>query len=205
VVPDFKPPAVPIDITDDTSKTGLYYGFYLQDKWHVFTPLIINFGGRFDVVDEYAHANQLSPRVNIVLKATSFTTLHAGYSKYFTAATLELVNNRDLAKFVGTTNQAEVNESSPVQPERADYFDAGITQQFTSAFSMGVDAYYKEAHDLLDLGQFGAAQKIQVRFDVTNIFNNAYELRTGSGIGVFAPQFGHRRGLLWRGLMAVLR
>jgi outer membrane receptor protein involved in Fe transport len=36
--------------------------------------------------------------------------------------------------------------------------------------------------------------KIQVRFDITNLFNNAYELRTGSGIGVFAPQFGPRRG-----------
>jgi hypothetical protein len=320
--PGFQTSTVPIAITDDTSKTGMYYGFYLQDEWHVFTPLTINFGGRFDVVDEYAHANQLSPRVNVVLKATSTTTLHAGYAKYFTPPPLELVNNRDLAKFIGTTNQAEVNESSPVQPERADYFDAGITQQFTSAFSMGVDAYYKEAHDLLDLGQFGAAliyapfnyvqgnqygaevtanysekgfnayfnfgfergtgktigsgqfqftadelayiqnhwvfldhdqrytasaglsysfmnttvysdmlygsglrsgfantdevpaywvfnvglshtfdlhgvgrlQKIQVRFDVTNIFNNAYQLRTGSGIGVFAPQYGPRRG-----------
>ena len=36
--------------------------------------------------------------------------------------------------------------------------------------------------------------KIQVRFDITNLFNNAYELRTGSGIGVFAPQYGPRRG-----------
>jgi outer membrane receptor for Fe3+-dicitrate len=317
--PGFQTSNVPIDITDDSSKTGLYYGFYLQDEWQVFTPLTINFGGRFDILDEYAHANQLSPRVNVVLKATRSTTLHAGYAKYFTPPPLELVANRDLAKFIGTTNQAEVNLSSPVQPERADYFDAGITQQFTSAFSMGVDAYYKEAHDLLDEGQFGAALilapfnyvqgnqygtevtanysqngfnayfnfgfergtgktvgsgqfqfgadelafiqnhwvfldhdqrytasagvsysfmnttvysdmlygnglrsgfantdevpaywvfnvglshtfnlpeygKIQVRFDITNLFNNAYQLRTGSGIGVFAPQYGPRRG-----------
>jgi outer membrane receptor for Fe3+-dicitrate len=317
--PGFQTSTVPVDVTDNTSKLGSYYGFYLQDEWRVFTPLTINFGGRFDVVDEYAHADQVSPRVNIVLKATSTTTLHAGYSKYFTPPPLELVNNRDLAKFVGTSNQAAVNLSSPVQPERADYFDAGITQQFTSAFSMGVDGYYKEAHDLLDLGQFGAALifspfnyvqgnqygtevtanysekgfnayfnfgfergtgktlgsgqflfgadeiafiknhwvfldhdqrytasagisysfmnttvysdmlygnglrsgfantdevpaywvfnvglshtfnlpqygKIQVRFDITNLFNNAYQLRTGSGIGVFAPQYGSRRG-----------
>lgn len=317
--PGFQTSTVPVDITDDTSKTGLYYGFYLQDEWQVFAPLTINFGGRFDVVDEYAHANQVSPRVNTVLKATRSLTLHAGYAKYFTPPPLELVNNRDLAKFIGTTNQAAVNLSSPVQPERADYFDAGLIEQFTSAFSMGVDTYYKEAHDLLDLGQFGAALifapfnyvqgnqygtevianysekgfnaylnfgfergtgktigsgqfqftpeeiafiqnhwvfldhdqrytasagvsytfmnttvygdmlygdglrsgfanteqvpaywvfnlgishtfklpeygRIQVRFDITNIFNNAYELRTGSGIGVFAPQFGPRRG-----------
>jgi outer membrane receptor protein involved in Fe transport len=310
---------VPMSITDNSSKTGLYYGFYLQDEWKVFQPLTINFGGRFDIVDEFAHANQLSPRVNIVLKATSSTTLHAGYSRYFTPPPLELVANKDLSKFIGTTNQSAVNISSPVKAERANYFDAGITQQFTSAFSMGVDAYYKEAHNLIDEGQFGAALifspfnylhgnqygtevtanyaqggfnayfnfgfergtgekinsgeflfapdrlafiqnhwvfldhdqrytasagasytyqgttiygdmlygnglrsgfantdevpsywvfniglshtfnlpeygKIRVRFDVTNLFDTTYQLRTGSGIGVFAPQYGPRRG-----------
>jgi outer membrane receptor protein involved in Fe transport len=33
-----------------------------------------------------------------------------------------------------------------------------------------------------------------VRFDVVNLFDHIYELRDGSGIGVFAPQFGPRRG-----------
>jgi outer membrane receptor for Fe3+-dicitrate len=36
--------------------------------------------------------------------------------------------------------------------------------------------------------------KIRVRFDVTNLFDTTYQLRTGSGIGVFAPQYGPRRG-----------
>ena len=35
---------------------------------------------------------------------------------------------------------------------------------------------------------------ITVRFDVVNVFDTVYELRDGSGIGVFAPQFGMRRG-----------
>jgi hypothetical protein len=310
---------IPSSITDNSSKTGLYYGFYLQDEWKVFEPLTINFGGRFDIVDEYAHGSQLSPRINVVLKATSTTILHAGYSRYFTPPPLELVATKDLSKFLGTTNQSAVNMSSAVKPERANYFDAGITQQITPAFSVGVDGYYKEAHNLIDEGQFGAALifspfnylhgnqygteftanyaqggfnayfnfgfergtgekinsgqflfgadelafianhfvfldhdqrytasagasytyqgttiygdmlygnglrtgfantdevpaywvfnvglshtfklpefgKIQVRFDVTNLFNNAYQLRTGSGIGVFAPQYGARRG-----------
>mgnify|MGYP005810927241 CR=1 FL=1 len=33
------------------------------------------------------------------------------------------------------------------------------------------------------------------RFDVINLFDKIYEIRDGSGIGVFAPQFGARRGL----------
>jgi outer membrane receptor protein involved in Fe transport len=35
---------------------------------------------------------------------------------------------------------------------------------------------------------------LTVRFDVVNVFDTVYELRDGSGIGVFAPQFGERRG-----------
>ncbi len=35
---------------------------------------------------------------------------------------------------------------------------------------------------------------LTVRFDVVNLFDQAYELRDGSGIGIFAPQWGPRRG-----------
>jgi hypothetical protein len=33
-----------------------------------------------------------------------------------------------------------------------------------------------------------------VRFDIANLFDKIYEIRDGYGIGVFAPQFGPRRG-----------
>jgi hypothetical protein len=35
---------------------------------------------------------------------------------------------------------------------------------------------------------------ITMRFDIVNVFDQIYELRDGTGIGVFAPQFGPRRG-----------
>ena len=35
---------------------------------------------------------------------------------------------------------------------------------------------------------------VTVRFDVVNLFDTIYEIRDGSGIGVFAPQYGPRRG-----------
>jgi outer membrane receptor protein involved in Fe transport len=35
---------------------------------------------------------------------------------------------------------------------------------------------------------------VTVRFDVINVFDTVYELRNGSGVGVFAPQYGARRG-----------
>ncbi len=35
---------------------------------------------------------------------------------------------------------------------------------------------------------------LTVRFDVVNLFDTIYEIRSGTGIGVFAPQWGPRRG-----------
>jgi len=32
-----------------------------------------------------------------------------------------------------------------------------------------------------------------VRFDIVNLFDRNYEIRTGTGVGVGAPQFGARR------------
>jgi outer membrane receptor protein involved in Fe transport len=40
----------------------------------------------------------------------------------------------------------------------------------------------------------GWTKPTTVRFDVVNLFDKIYEIRDGSGIGVFAPQFGPRRG-----------
>ncbi|UYO48639.1 TonB-dependent receptor [Rhodopseudomonas palustris] len=39
-----------------------------------------------------------------------------------------------------------------------------------------------------------ATKPTTVRFDVVNLFDSVYEIRDGSGIGVFAPQYGPRRG-----------
>jgi outer membrane receptor protein involved in Fe transport len=35
---------------------------------------------------------------------------------------------------------------------------------------------------------------LTVRFDVVNLFDTIYQIRSGTGIGVFAPQYGPRRG-----------
>jgi hypothetical protein len=43
-----------------------------------------------------------------------------------------------------------------------------------------------------------------LRFDIVNLFDKIYELRDGSGIGVFAPQFGARRGF-YAGISQKLR
>jgi outer membrane receptor protein involved in Fe transport len=45
----------------------------------------------------------------------------------------------------------------------------------------------------LSLGAFGP---LDVRLTATNLFDRVYQMRDGSGIGVGAPQFGSRRGIV---------
>ncbi len=41
--------------------------------------------------------------------------------------------------------------------ERSDYFDVGVSQNLGSAWTVGVDAYYRKVQRLQDEGQFGSA------------------------------------------------
>ena len=40
-----------------------------------------------------------------------------------------------------------------------------------------------------------AGGPLEVRLDVINLFDEVYQIRNGSGVGVFAPQYGPRRGV----------
>jgi hypothetical protein len=48
------------------------------------------------------------------------------------------------------------------------------------------------SHEFKDTGW--DPKPFTIRFDVVNVFDTVYEIRDGAGIGVFAPQFGPRRG-----------
>jgi outer membrane receptor protein involved in Fe transport len=52
-------------------------------------------------------------------------------------------------------------------------FNAGISQNFTGP---------------------GALKGLQIRADVLNLFDKKYQIRSGTGVGVGAPQWGQRRG-----------
>ena len=147
----------PLAITDNQSKLGSLYGLYVQDEWTVTEKLTVNYGFRADGANAYVHEGQVSPRINFVYAPTEGTSLHAGYACYFTPPPLELVSSEAIAKFANTTNAPEVTASSPVRSERSHYFDLGLTQKLTKAWSVGLDGYYKSAKNQLDEGQFGQA------------------------------------------------
>jgi hypothetical protein len=101
-----------------------------------------------------------SVRINLQYKITPATTFHVGYACYFTPPELLLSAPTNLAAFNGTTQQPQVALDDPVQPERSNVYDVGIDEQLTRWLTAGVDAYYKTATDLIDDGQFGAANTL---------------------------------------------
>ena len=147
----------PFAIVDNHPKNGnTLIGMYIQDEWKTTNNLTVNYGLRFDAVDAFVSEQQISPRIGLVFKATDLTTLHAGYSRYFTPPPTELVSSSTQAVFQNTTNAAP-GQNSPVKSERGDYLDAGFTHQLSSAISLGVDSYYKQTQNTIDEGQFGPA------------------------------------------------
>jgi outer membrane receptor for Fe3+-dicitrate len=143
-------------IPDNHVLHGLVAGIYLQDEWKILPKVTVNYGARFDEYDaSFDHENQPSPRVNLIYQPFESTTLHAGYARYFTPPPVENVSGSDVKLFDGTSNASATDRDGAVKAERANYFDAGISQKLAPGLQVGVDGYYKDAKNQLDDGLFG--------------------------------------------------
>ena len=164
-------------ITQDGVQHALFLGFYLQDEWKVLPKVTLNYGARFDLyASSFDHENQLSPRVNAIYQPTDATTLHAGYARYFTPPPLENVPAGNVSAFDNTSNASQTDQDSPVKAERANYFDAGVSQKLAPGLQVGVDGYYKNSRNQLDDGLFGQT-----------LILSAFNYREGEIYGVEFP------------------
>lgn len=147
----------PLTVNDYTQKTGWIAGVYGQDEWRLRPNLTLNTGVRFDQLNQFVSANQVSPRIVLVYDPAADTTLHAGISRYFTPPMQAQATPSNLALFQNTTQQPAIPFDDPVRPERATYVDLGLEQKLSAALTAGADLYYKHGTDMLDDGTFGNA------------------------------------------------
>jgi outer membrane receptor protein involved in Fe transport len=184
----------PETITDNVSKTGVLAGVYVQDEWKITNQFTINGGLRFDQMEEFVSANQLSPRLSFTYKPFENTTFHAGYARQFTPPELVEAAPANIGLFNNTTG-AVSGQSDPVLPERSNYYDAGVDQKIPfgcsspgskdcSSLDLGVDAYYKVATDLIDNGLFGQALVLSA-FNYASGYNEGIEFHGKYNSGNF--------------------
>ncbi|MCE0742917.1 TonB-dependent receptor [Acetobacter sicerae] len=171
-------------IHDGTGRTGWIYGLYAQDEWRPFKNLTINYGLRFDGVDEYTHSKQVSPRINIVWTPWRGGTFHAGYSRYFTPPPFELVGGTQLNKYANTSGAPPNFQNTMVKAERDHYFDAGFAQEILPHWHASFDAYVKLARNMIDEGQFGSPIILSA-FNYKRGQVNGYEVTTDYSRGPF--------------------
>jgi opacity protein-like surface antigen/outer membrane receptor protein involved in Fe transport len=168
----------PFNILDTSDKLGWQFGAYVQDEWRLTPQLTLNYGLRFDQIFQYVNKDQFSPRAALNYNPWWGTLFHVGYARYFTPVAQVLGRTVPNGLFFATTGAPEVANSGSILPERANVYDIGIVQQVLPRcpepdariiakapiatsncpkLEVGVDAYYKEARDLIDDGQFGQA------------------------------------------------
>jgi outer membrane receptor for ferrienterochelin and colicins len=150
---------IPLTVADNGTQSQIIDSVYLQDEWRVVAPLTINYGLRFDHYSAYSSGSQLSPRINFVWQLSSGTTVHGGYSRYFTPPPFELIATETFTKFASTTALPPGSNTLDTAPiaERANYYDFGVQQKLLdNTLTLGADSFYEQAQHLIDEGQFGA-------------------------------------------------
>jgi outer membrane receptor for ferrienterochelin and colicins len=155
----FQTSLVPLTIVENGTQAQEIESVYLQDEWRLFNPLTINYGLRFDHYSAYSSGSQLSPRVNFVWQLDTGTTVHGGYSRYFTPPPFELVASGTFTQFAGTSAvlPGSVTKDTPPIAERANYYDFGVQQKLLdNTLTLGADSFYEQSQHLIDEGQFGA-------------------------------------------------
>jgi outer membrane receptor protein involved in Fe transport len=170
------PLPTPVTLNDYTPKTGWIAGAYVQDEWRLRPDLTLNTGVRFDQMNQFVSANQVSPRIALIYNPVAQTTLHAGVSRYFTPPMQAQATPNNLALFQNTTQQQAIPLDDPVRPERATYFDVGVDQKLLSGLAVGLDVYYKRSTDTIDDGQFGQAVVLN-QFNYADGFSRGAELK----------------------------
>ncbi|MDA8350057.1 MAG: TonB-dependent receptor [Pseudomonadota bacterium] len=150
---------VPLTVIQNGTQSQEIESAYLQDEWKLLTTLTVNYGLRFDHYNAYSSGSQVSPRLNVVWRMLPGTTVHAGYSRYFTPPPFELIAGGTFTQFAGTSAVPPGTETQDTPPvaARADYYDVGVEQKLLARkLTLGVDSYYENAQHLIDEGQFGA-------------------------------------------------
>lgn len=146
--------ANPIAISNDAHRVNWLAGVYLDDLWKISARLRADIGLRWDRLTGFTDASQLDPTLNLTLRLSGRTTVHAGFARNFQVPVFQGISPGAPAAFAGTTAAGPAGAVSPVTED--DYlWDVGLLTRITDRLSLSQDNYYERTRHYLDTGQFG--------------------------------------------------
>lgn len=112
-----------------TGRTSL--AGYVQDEWKLLRTLTFDPGARIEWPRGLGSSSKVEPRASLVWASPTNLTAHVGYARYASAPPL-----------------GDQPNDTRLMDERDDSFDAGV-QQKMGAFTMGLDGYWRSAHNYI--------------------------------------------------------
>jgi hypothetical protein len=141
----------------DRARGTLTSGF-LQDQWRL-NRWTLTLGLRYDSYRFLVNGAQWQPRVGVAyhLRETG-TVLRASYNRLYQTPPNEnlLLSNSDAALAVAPAAVREVfgDRVTRIQPERQNFYEAGLQQSLGPLLLLSASVYHKNAHDQQDNNNF---------------------------------------------------
>jgi TonB dependent receptor/TonB-dependent Receptor Plug Domain len=167
---------VPVTRQTGSAATNIISSIYISDLWRLSPILSLDMGLRGDDMTGYTHADQLSPRFNLLIQPNAELAFHAGVARYLQVPSFLGIAPTTQAAFAGTTAQGPPGITLPLA-ERDTEVDAGVVLHPGPPWTLSLDNYYEWTNHYLDTGQFGV-------------------------VPIFAP-FNYDRGEVWGTELAV--
>jgi outer membrane cobalamin receptor len=121
-----------LDLGGGRSRAGRNFAaVYAQDDWRITPSLTLNPGVRVEWLRGPGSGATVEPRASLVWESESGLTAHIGYARYGSAPPL-----------------GEQSFPAKLPDEHDNYFDGGI-QQRLGPFTLGVDGYWRSAHNYI--------------------------------------------------------
>lgn len=138
----------PSTFADDVAKVGTALGAYVEDNWTPSARFSLQAGLRYDRSDGFTSGNELQPRLGANLKVGAATIFHVYYGRIYAAPALE---DTRLAAVV--TSGGGPLPAYDLKPEHDSYYEAGVAQTFSDGINGYVDAWERNAWNVLDTTQ----------------------------------------------------
>jgi len=171
-----------MSLTASAEPSGSSYSLYYSDRWRVSPKTMLEWGLRWDdqTYTDLSSDAQLSPRINLMRVLGQNTELRLSWGRYHQSQGINDLQIED-----GITN------FWPAQ--KADHMIAGIRHLIRDKYSLRVEMFRKEMHDvrprfenLFDpLGLIPEIQPDRVRLDPTNASSKGLEISIDRSNGPF--------------------